>query len=189
MNEEPKMKRFLLFTFGLLMAVIMLAYQPIGQSAGDRILKPGDEIDGMVITTGVAEASPLWAFCSHTLETDNVTHGDCQVPQVSKLAIGHPFGGADRALQALDWSTLTWALSLDEHSLDLEAFGIYHYAIPDLASPPSPIREVFRQKKTWDVVLTNPTPGLHTLHGMARAGTNTYTWIVNFTVKTSLVSK
>jgi hypothetical protein len=185
MSEEPKMKRFLLFTFGLLMAVVLLAYQPVGQSANDRMLKPGGEINGMVITTGVAEASPLWAFCSNTLETDGVTHGDCQVPQVSKLAIGHLFGGADRALQALDWWTLTWELSLDEGFLDLAAFGIHSYVTPDLASPPSPIREVFRQKKAWDVVLTNPTPGLHTLHGMASEGANTYSWVVNFTVEAS----
>ena len=179
------MNKFLLFTLGLMMAVVMLAYQPVSQSADDGMLKPGDEIDGMVLTTGVAEAAPLWAFCSPTLENDSVTRVECQVPQLSKLAIGHPFGGAEQALQALDWSTLTWELSLDEGSLDLEAFGIHHYVIPDLASPPSPIREVFRKKQAWDVVLTNPTPGLHTLHGMARAGTNTYSWIVNFTVEAS----
>ena len=182
------MKRFLLFTFGLLMAVVVLAYQPGRQSAGDRLLKPGDQIGGMVITTGVAEASPLWAFCSHTVENDNVTHVDCQVPPLSKLAIGHLFGEADRTLQASDWSTLTWELSLDEHSLDLAAFGIHHYVMPGLASPPSPIREVFRQKKAWDVVLTNPTPGMHSLRGRARTGAHTYTWVVNFTVAASPAS-
>lgn len=180
------MKKFLLFTFSLLMALVMLAYQPIWQSSGDRLLKPGDEIDGMVITTGAAKAPPLWVFCSPAQENEDVMTVECHVPLVSNLAIGHPFEGADQALQALDWSALTWQLSLDGQPLDLKAFGLYTYVVPDLAPRPSPIREVFRQKKAWDVVLVNPTSGLHTLRGVAHTGTHTYRWFVNFTVEGSL---
>ena len=181
------MKKFLLFTFSLLMALIMLAYQPIGQSAGDRLLKPGDQIDGMVITTGTAKASPLGAFCSPALEDEGILTVDCHVPLLSRLAIGLPFGGTNQALQTLDWSGLTWQLSLDGYPVDLEAFGVYTYVVPDLAPSPSPVREVFRQKKAWDVVLLHPTSGLHTLRGIARTGANTYTWVVNFTVESSLL--
>jgi hypothetical protein len=182
------MKKFLLVTLSLLIAVVMLAYQPVWQSVGNPMLKPGDEITGMIITTGVAEAPPLWAFCSPALENDGVMTADCHVPLLSKLAIGHPFDGAAQPLQALDWSALTWELYLDGHPLDLKAFGIHHYAMPDLATPPSPTREVFRQMKAWDVVLANPTQGMHRLHGIARAGANTYTWVVNFTIEASLAS-
>lgn len=168
------MKKVLLLNFNVLIAVL-IACQPVGQSTDNSMLKPGDEIDGMVITTGISEAPPLWAFCSPGLENHGATTIDCQVPPLPKLAIGHTFGLADQALQTLDWSALTWELDLDGHLLDLEAFGIHNYVMPGLAPHPSPIREVFRQMRAWDMVLVNPTPGTHTLHGMARAEADTYT--------------
>lgn len=179
------MNKVLLLSFNLLVAVL-IACQPVGQSTGPQMLKSGDEIDGMVITTGTSEAPPLGAFCSPALENDGTTTMDCQVPPLPKLAIGHTFGLADQALQTLDWSALTWELYLDGHPLDLESFGIHNYVMPDLAPHPSPIREVFRQMRAWDVVLVDPTPGAHTLHGMAGAEADTYSWIVNFTVEAPL---
>jgi len=181
------MKKFLLFTFSLLIAVVILAYQAIRLSPGDLKFKPGDKIESMVVTTGTAEAPPLWAFCSPTRENDNIISVDCRIPPLPKLAIGQPFDGADQALQASDWSALTWELYLDGYPLDLEAFGSYHYVVPDLAPSPSPIREVFRQVKAWDVVLVNPTSGKHTLHGTASTEADTYTWVVNFTIERSLI--
>ena len=182
------MKKVLLLSFSLLIAVV-IACQPVGQSTDNSMLKPGDEIDGMVITTGISESPPLLAFCSPALENDGATTVDCQVPPSPKLAIGHSFGVADQALQAMDWSALTWELSLDGHSIDLQAFGIHDFVIPDLAPRPSPIREIFRQMKAWDVVLTNPTPGVHTLHGVARSEADTYRWAVNFTIWSCASSK
>lgn len=176
------MKKFWLLSFNLLI-IVVTACQPVRQSTDRSMLKPGDEIDGMVITTGTAKTLPLWAFCSPALENDGVVSVDCRVPPLSRLAIGHTFGLADSALQTLDWSTLSWELDLDGHLLDLEAFGTYDYVMPDLAPHPSPIREVFRQFKAWDVVLTNPKPGMHTLHGVARAETDTYGWVVNFNIE------
>jgi hypothetical protein len=117
------------------------------------------------------------------METENILTVDCRVPALSKLAIGHPFEGADQARQGLDWSKMNWELYVDERPVDLEAFGVHTYLIPDLAPHPSPIREIFRQMKAWDVVLTNLSPGMHTLRGTARTETNTYTWVVNFIVK------
>jgi len=174
--------------FRLLMAlqlviVIAIACEPVGQAMVNSELKPGDEIDGMIITTGVGAVPPLQAFCSPALENENSLTVDCHVPPLSKLAIGHPFERADQALQVLDWSEMNWELYVDERPVDLEAFGVHTYLIPDLAPHPSPIREVFRQMKAWDVVLTKLSPGMHTLHGTARTETNTYTWVVNFTVK------
>lgn len=171
---------------GLLMIAVVIACQPAGQYTDNSMLKPGDEVNGMVITTGTSEAPMLWAFCPPALENEGAITADCQVPPLSRLAIGHPFGMADPALQALDWSALTWELYLDGAPLDLEAFGIHKYVMPDLAPHPSPIREIFRQMKAWDVVLINPTPGVHTLRGRAYTGTDIYTWIVNFTIEASL---
>ena len=177
------MKKVWLLSFNLLIVVVGVACQPVGQSTDKSMLKPGDEIDGMVITTGTAKAPPLWAFCSPALESDGATIADCQVPPLSKLAIGHTFGVADPALQSMDWSALAWELYLDEQPIDLEAFGIYDFVMPDLAPYPSPVREVFRQLKSWDVVLINPTPGAHTLRGIARAEADLYKWAVNLVIE------
>src|SRR5215216_836564 len=116
------MKKVLLLNFNVLIA-ILIACQPVGQSTGPQMLKSGDQIDGMLITTGTSEAPPLGAFCSPALENDGTTTMDCQVPPLPKLAIGHIFGLADQALQTLDWSALlgnctwmdihwTWSLSV-----------------------------------------------------------------------------
>jgi len=179
------MKKVPLLGFNLLIAVVT-ACQPITQSTDKLMLKPGDEMDGMIVTTGAAKAPPLWAFCPPTLENDGVLSVDCRVPQLPRLAIGHAFGLATPALQTLDWSALTWEFYVDGRPVDLEAFGVHNYVMPDLALHPSPFREIFRQVKAWDVILTNPTPGAHTLSGMAYDEADAYTWTVNFTVQSPL---
>jgi len=178
------MKNFLLLAFTLLFAIVV-ACQPVEQPGNNSTLKPGDEINGMVVATGAAKAPPLWAFCSPALENEGVLTVDCQVPSLSRLAIGHPFEGVHHALQTLDWSKLNWEFSLDGQAVDLKAFGIYDCVWPDLSPRPSPIREIFRQFKAWDVILIHPTAGAHTLSGMAQDGFETYTWTANFTVDAS----
>ncbi|MFN8384850.1 MAG: hypothetical protein U0V48_03040 [Anaerolineales bacterium] len=177
------MKKLWLLSLTVLMAVLT-ACQVETQPVDTSMLKSGDEIDGMIITTGAARTPPLWAFCSPASENDDVVNTDCRVPQVSELAIGHTFGLANPKLQTLDWSELTWELTLDGQPVDLEAFGAYNFLVPDLAPYPSPIREVFRQVKGWDVVLINPTPGRHLLEGVAyTTGETYYRWSVIFTIE------
>jgi hypothetical protein len=176
------MKNFLLLGFNLLLAVA-IACQPVGQSMDNPMLKPGDEVNDMLITTGAAKVPPLWAFCPPSPVNDAVRAVDCRVPSLPRLSIGHTFRLADPVLQTLDWSALTWELSVDGQMVDLEAFGTYDFAVPDLAPHPSPLREIFRQFKAWDVILTNLMPGAHTLHGIAYSQAVTYTWTVNFTVE------
>lgn len=179
------MKKAWILSFNLFIAAVV-ACQSITQFTESQTLEPGDEINGMVINTGTTKAPPLWAFCSPAVEKQGVTTVDCLVPPLPKLAIGHTLGVADPALQTMDWSALTWELYLDGQSIDLDAFGIYDFVVPDLAPRPSPIREVFRQMRAWDVVLTNPTSGAHILQGATYAETSTYKWVVNFTVKAPL---
>ena len=177
------MKNVLLLSFSILIA-IGVACQPVGPLTNDASLKPGDEIDGMILSTRASESLPLWIFCPSTLEKHGMSI-DCQVPSVPRLAIGHTLGVTDPALQALDWSVLNWELSLDGQPIDLKAFGICEFVWPGLAASPSPIREIFRHTKAWDVVLINPTPGAHTLSGVAYDEAETYAWTVNFTVEAS----
>ena len=97
------------------------------------MLESGDQIDSMVITTGVEDAAPLWAFCLPTVKSDHLITVDCAEVTFSKLAIGHTFGLMDLAPKGLVWSELNWELSLDGHPIDLNAFGTHSFVHPDLA--------------------------------------------------------
>jgi hypothetical protein len=178
------MNKVFLLSFTLFVSTVT-ACQPVRQPTDNPMVEPGDEIDGMVITNGTADAPALEAFCSPALENDRSMTVQCQVPPLPRLAIGRTFGKLGRTLQDLDWSLLTWELYLDKHLLDLAAFGLYDYVVPDLAESPSPIREIFRQVRAWDVILLNPTSGRHRLHGTAYDEANAYTWTVIFTVQAS----
>jgi hypothetical protein len=158
-----------------------------GRSLTDPLLRPGVKIDGMVITSGIEDAYPLSAFCSPTRENDHSIRVDCrELTFCAKIAVGQAFGMLDLIPASIGWDELTWEMSMDGHPIDLEAFGVYHFVRPDLAPSPSPVREVFRTVKDWNVVLVNPAPGMHTLRGQAqsRDGAETYTWVVNLPVAT-----
>ena len=177
------MKKVLLLSFNVLLAVL-IACQPVGQSMVTSMLKPGDEIDSMVITTGSAKAPPLWAFCSLIQQRGNAITSHCNVPpMLPTLAIGHVFMVADEALTDLDWSEFTWKLLVDEQPIDLDRFGTYHFTMPTMSANPSPVREVFKTITAWDVVLTNLNPGAHMVQGLAQCETDTYTWIVNLRIE------
>jgi hypothetical protein len=148
------------------------------------MLEPGDQIDGMILATGAADAPPLWAFCFLIQQSGNVTSSYCSIPSMlPTLAIGHVFIVAEEALTDLDWSEFTWELSIDDQTIDLETFGTYDYVMPSMPRDHSHIREVFKKFTAWDVVLTNLKSGEHTLHGLAHSETDTYTWIVNFMIE------
>jgi len=145
------------------------------------MLEPGDKIDDMTIITGTKYAVPLWTACSPKKVNDNLISGECsELPVYSKLAIGHTLGVMDLLDPSIEWEELIWELSLDGHPIDLEAFGVYDFVYPDF--PSKPLGEVFRVVRVWDVVLVNPTPGMHRIHGQVQDGVAKYTWVVNFTV-------
>lgn len=159
-----------------------------GKTFTQPLLRPGETIDSMVVTTGVKDAAPFWFFCSSTRENDYSIRVDCGELSHASLAIGHTFGIMDVVLQYIDWEAFTWEMSLDGHPIDLQAFGVYDIVRPDLAPSPSPVREVFKRVRLWDVVLVDPTSGMHRLEGQARSpdGAAIYTWVVDFTVTTPL---
>ena len=162
---------------------LLFQAQPVAESSSSPMLKPGDRIDDMLITTGAGTAPPLWAFCSSTQASDSLTTVDCHVPLLPKLAIGRVLGAADQVLQPLDWSTLRWEMYLDEQLIDLNDFGTYSFILPDLAPHPSPIREVFRKMTVWDIVLVNLKPGIHKLRGTVQVESDTYIWNVDITIE------
>jgi len=162
-----------------------IEWHSVGKSFTYPMLEPGEKIEDMVITTGVEDAFPLWGICSATRENDHSIRVDCrEVSVCANFAIGHTFGVMDLIPQSIRWEELNWEMSVDGHPIDLTAFGAYEFVHPDLAPSPSPVREVFKVARDWDVILVNPTPGMHTLQGQAqtRDGAAAYTWVINLPV-------
>jgi hypothetical protein len=150
-----------------------------------RILAEGDKLNGMLVTSGTTDAPPLEAFCTFDVDEDVTSTIDCQVPPLPKLAIGHLIGVTGGAFQELDWSEIDWQVYLDGYLLDLDTFDEESYLEPEILSSPSPAREVFKQRHTWDIVLINPTFGLHTLLCTAKTNSVVYNWVVNFMIKST----
>lgn len=142
-----------------------------------------DTIDGMILTTGAADAPPLWAFCSPAQYVGNTTTSQCSVAIIPKLAIGHILIPGDDTLTRLDWSEISWELTIDDQPIDLKSFGTHNFVLPAISHNPSPVREVFVQFTAWDVVLTNLRPGQHTISAEAQMGTDSYNWVIHLTIK------
>jgi hypothetical protein len=186
-----KLSRFLVAAIAISSFLVAFSQREIerhfsGRFLTDPMLKPGEKIDDMVITSGVKDAFPLSAFCSSTKENEHSIRVDCgELALCANLAIGQTFGVTD-LIPAIDRENLTWKMSVDGHPIGLEAFGVYDFVHPDLVLNPSTGRELFKVGRLWNVVLVNPTPGTHRLQGQAqpRDGSAPYTWTVNFTVAT-----
>jgi hypothetical protein len=168
----------------VLLAILVVACQsPVKMaSAHVAMINLGDEIDGMKLTNGAADARPLWVFCASTV-SNGVTTANCRVPQMPKLAIGHVFFATDRAFRGMEWSELQWELYIDDMYINLDDFGTYNYVLPTMAPNPSLVREVFMKFTAWDIVLTNLQPGEHTIEGHVRSDDEEYSWIVNLVIE------
>jgi hypothetical protein len=182
--EEADMKKIRSFqwmSLGLL--ILLTACQAAGKPLSAAMVGAGDTINGMGLTTGAADAPPLWAFCSGSQENTHIKTFNCRAPMLSTLAIGHVFLFAEQSLATLNWSDLVWELSIDDQTIDLESFGTFDYVIPAMSQSPSPVREVFMKATAWNIVLTNLNPGEHTLHFLAQTETESYTWFVNLVIE------
>jgi hypothetical protein len=162
--------------------LVLTACQGAGQSS-KVMFRPGNAIDGMNLTTGARDAAPLWAFCSPAQYAGKTTTADCSVPVIPRLAIGYILMPENDALSKLDWSEISWELTIDGQPIDLHSFGTYNFVQPALLHDASPVREVFVQFTAWDVVLTNLSPGKHTIHGLAMMGSDSHDWVINLTIE------
>ena len=82
------MINFYFSDFAKLVVAFLLAFlQSDAAAAHASMITVGDEVDGMTLTTGAADACPLWSFCASDVN-GNVTTADCRVPQVSSLWSG-----------------------------------------------------------------------------------------------------
>ena len=157
-----------------------------GQSITDAMIEPGDSIGSMVVTTGVEHAPPLGAFCSSSPEGEGSYILDCRAPALASLGIGNIFLYSDEDIGDLEWSDLVWKLSIDGHEVNLESFGTVDYVLPGISQNPSPVRAIFQQGKAWNVILTDLTPGHHTLWVVAESKMGTYTWFVSLDIEPAI---
>jgi hypothetical protein len=175
-------KRFFhVLSFGLL--ILMTACQSTSPSLGAAMLQPSDTINGLRLATGAEQALPLWAFCSPSQENTPVRTFNCRASAIQTLAIGHVFLLAEEVSANSAGSDLAWDLSIDDQVVDLESFGRFEYVMPSMAKSPSPVREVFRKATGWNIVLTNLSPGEHTLSFRAQSDVDSYLWLVNLVIE------
>jgi enterochelin esterase-like enzyme len=144
---------------------------PKSDTSGNKV-DPGEEIGGMLLTTGQDEGIPeIWEFCDPYVTGAGVTVRECQVPALQRILIG--YGAPGNTLDELDsyWSTTSWELYLDDQPVNLTAFGTFD----QVGDSNSVLR-------LWNVVLMNPAPGLHTLRSVSIENGELFDNTWNFTV-------
>jgi len=165
---------------GLLLT--LAACQAAGQPLSATMSQPGDTINGVTLATGAESALPLWGFCSPSQENTMIPTFNCRASELQTLAIGHVFLLAEQVSANSDGSDPVWDLSVDNQIVDLESFGKFEYVMPSMAKSPSPIREVFKKAIGWNIVMTNLTPGEHTLAFRAQSATDSHSWLVKLVI-------
>jgi hypothetical protein len=189
-KENLMNKLFRIFLFAAFAPLIGVAcgqqglHQPAAQLLSvSPTLEPGDQIDGMIVTTGAVDAAPLWAYCSPLQENTHIRTFQCRAPVWQTLAIGHLFLLADQALLNRGGTELVWELAIDDQVVDLESFGTFDYVMPAMPASPSPVREVFARVTDWNLVMTNLNPGEHILHFRAQNDAAQYHWLVYLVIE------
>ena len=173
----------LLRVLGLAVIILMSACQAAGQPGSAALSQPVEEMNGIRLGTGAAEAPPLWGYCSPSQENTHIRTFHCRAPAWQTLAIGNLFLLADAALLNRDATELAWELGIDDYLVDLESFGTFDYVMPTMPAKPSPIREVFARVTDWNLVMTNLHPGEHTLSFRAQNANESYMWLVQLVIE------
>jgi alpha-amylase len=121
------------------------------------MLKPGDTIGQMSLQTSPSQTPSLWEYCPMAWsDKPGGEPVDCTMPWQPEVEIWQAWGARDQALLDAGWRVLTWEMYVDEHAIDLQAFGTWDF---DWEVEGTPVRI-----RAWDIKLINPTPGEHTLH-------------------------
>jgi hypothetical protein len=175
-------KRFLKWmSIGVLF--ILAACQGTGQAHSAAMAEPLEAFEGLSLTTGAADAPPLWAFCSASAENTHIRTFNCRAPVWQTLAVGHLFLLADAAFVNSGESDLAWELSIDDYVVDLESFGTFDYVVPTTLTGPSQLRRVMAKVTDWNLVITNLNPGEHTLSFRAQSESDSYMWLVHLVIE------
>ena len=117
------------------------------------MLKPGDQLGDMVITTWQGENPMIWDYCDPIITQPGplTVARECEVPVAPKLFIGYGFVADTTEALETSWLGITWELALDGLPVDLSAFGTRDF-------------DSGAKFRLWNVVLEKIPPGKHTLH-------------------------
>ena len=156
----------------------------LAAACGERPLRPGDAIGTMRLSSRGGSAPAIWQHCYPAFpEAPSARSTACNVPPVTRLAVGPGLHATNDELRRSAWSATEWQLYIDGRRVDLAAFGT-----SDADTEPP-----LAKRRGWDVQLEKPTPGSHTLRtvlvrkqavsdGLRTAPAGRYELVVNFTL-------
>jgi len=153
----------LLFTFGILASC--------NQSTPEvDMIEPGEKIGDMIVNTAPKDEKIegwLMRYCDMEIqgEAPVIIETECEVPPLPYIFINAGMGGDYEST----WPETSWEIYIDNQKINLEAFGTID----------------IQELRNWNVILENPTPGIHTLHTILTFdddASNSYELIVTFTV-------
>lgn len=179
--KKNRLFNFLVCGLLILLTACQAAKAPLEAAMPQPVEEP---VNGIRLTTGAAEAPPLWAFCEAAQENTHIRTFYCRVPAWQDLAIGYAFLLADSALVHGRSADLEWDVAIDDTLVDLESFGTYDYVMPAMPGSPSRIRKVFVTVTDWNLVMTNTNPGEHTLYFRAKDSAGYHCeWLVHLSIE------
>jgi alpha-amylase len=119
-------------------------------------LMPGDKIGQMSVEIS-SGFTPNWLdYCSPAF-SDNPGGEtiDCSLQLMPEIKIGAAWGARDKTILDSNWEALTWELYVDDHPVDLNAFGTVDFAWSIEGTP--------ARFRAWNVKLVNLPAGVHTV--------------------------
>jgi hypothetical protein len=176
------------FAVAVLVLGILVGIRLVGDggraSPSPSLLLPGDELDGMLLTTATVVDTDMFIYCDPYVSQPGIYTRYCAVPRL-RLMIG--YGDYDDSQELLEqrWRVERYRLYLDGQEVDLAAFGTK----PDTREYDFIThRDVWL--RLWAVTVVNPNPGEHTVRyvvewpafGDEPAGMTDITWTINVIV-------
>ena len=153
------MKRQMSFIFAVLIVSMLISCANPATStttsptATNPSLQPGEGIGEMILAKDESGEPDIYNHCSpFVVESDpQVMIRTCNVPMSPHIFIG--YGEMASSIEELDslWSKETWQLYIDDHEVDLSAFGYFDSDYDE-----------FKVRK-WKVSIDNLTQGEHKL--------------------------
>jgi hypothetical protein len=167
------MKTLCSFPLIVLSAIILSACVKAPPQPSDQIIKPGDRLGNVLITTGDSE-DVIYVTKLHCPFDSSTSTESCEQPVGTKVNVGlgvyddNPSTG--KTLDEL-WLEQTHEMTIEGRPVDLQAFGsidFYHPAVGTV--------------RVWNVVIVADKPGKITTHssGVWAGDPLDYTAIVTF---------
>jgi predicted esterase len=147
---------------GMVLLILLLAYCCVSCSeTRSDLVKPGDEIDGMLIT---AQSSVNWdistdQYCDYEnmlVVAEGIFEVECWARPGSSVFLNNQ-GMAGESIEELDeyWEDVSIELFINDRKLDLPSFG---------SITPDPTEGTF--VRMWNIVIDEMAPGKHTIHSI-----------------------